>query len=157
MKIHVQLPLRTKSDACFIQCFEADELKRLKTVGCNLRLIQLTGGDSEKCSHDGWTDFMRETAAYADGIGPSLNWLVKLTPEGTWESTGFVEAAHAQHLAVHPYTVRLDQLPKWSKSIGDLHFSLIVDLKVNGFFTDFPDASRAACDKLMQAPERAAD
>ncbi len=137
---------RTKSDACFIQCFEADELKRLKAAGCNLRLIQLTGGDPAKFSQDGWTEFLRDTATYADGIGPSIEWLVKSSPGDGVESSGFVKAAHEAQLAVHPYTVRIDQLPKWSKSVAELHRFLIADEKVDGFFTDFPDVSRAARD-----------
>jgi len=148
---------RSKSDPCFIQCFEADELKRLKAAGCSLRLIQLTGGDPTKYSQDGWTKFLRDTASYADGIGPSLDWLVKLSPDGGVETSGFVQAAHDAKLAVHPYTVRLDQLPKWSRSIDELNRLLIVDLKVDGFFTDFPDVSRAARDILIAAPKPTAD
>ncbi len=140
---------RTKSDACFIQCFEADELKRLKSAGCHLRLIQLTGGDPAKFAEGGWRKSLQATAAYADGIGPSLDWLVKPSISGEVESSGFVEAAHEVQLAVHPYTVRIDQLPKWSKSADDLHMFLIVDQKVDGFFTDFPDISRAAREKLL--------
>jgi glycerophosphoryl diester phosphodiesterase len=139
-----ELGYRDKSDACFIQCFEPDELKRLKAGGCSLRLIQLTGGDPAKFSQNGWPKAMQDFSAYADGVGPSLDWLVKLSNAGEIESSGFVEAAHAAKLAVHPYTVRLDQLPKWAKSIDELHRVLIADLKVDGFFTDFPDVSHEA-------------
>ena len=143
---------RTKSDLCFVQCFEAEELKRLKSAGCNLPLIQLIGGDPAKYSQDGWTKFIQGTAEYADGIGPSLDWLVKSSSSGAVESSSFVEAAHAAKLAVHPYTVRLDQLPKWAKSIDELHRILIADLKVDGFFTDFPDLGREAVARNVAKP-----
>jgi glycerophosphoryl diester phosphodiesterase len=135
---------RDKADHCFLQCFEADELKRLKSAGCRLRMIQLTGGETTKYSEGGWGRFMQETSAYADGVGPTLDWLVQTSTTGGVESSGFVQAAHAAQLTVHPYTVRRDQLPKWTKSIEELHRMLIVDLQVDGFFTDFPDLSREA-------------
>lgn len=135
---------RNKSDLCFIQCFETDELKRLKAAGCNLRLIQLTGGDPAKFSQGGWTKYIQEAAQYADGIGPSLEWLVKLSPDGGVQSSGFVQAAHDAKLAVHPYTVRIDQLPKWAKSSDELHRLLFEELKVDGLFSDFPDITLAA-------------
>lgn len=140
---------RAKSDDCFIQCFEAEELKHLKAVGCGLRLIQLTGGDPAKFSKDGWAPFIQETAKYADGVGPALDWLVKSSSNGGIESSGFVSVAHEARLAVHPYTVRVDQQPKWSTSIDDLHRLLIFELKVDGFFTDFPDISRSAVTKAQ--------
>jgi glycerophosphoryl diester phosphodiesterase len=151
-----QFGYRSKTDPCFIQCFETDALKQLKEAGCTLRTIRLTGGNSADFARDGWKKFSQDTAAYADGIGPSLDWLVKVADNGHVQSSGLAEAARAEKLMIHPYTVRIDQLPKWSKSIEDLHRLLIVDLQVDGFFTDFPDLSQAACDELSQGPERVA-
>ncbi len=144
---------RNKTDACYIQCFEAEELKQLHASGCELRLVQLTGGDPTKYSANGWKDFVQETATYADGIGPSLDWLVKAQSDGTLESSGLVKAAHAAQLVVHPYTVRIDQLPKWSKSSDDLHRVLVAAEKVDGWFSDFPDVSVKARDSLLSTPK----
>jgi glycerophosphoryl diester phosphodiesterase len=62
-------------------------------------------------------------------------------------SSGLVEAAHRAGLLVHPYTVRSDSLPAWAPSVERLQSFLIDDLKVDGFFTDFPDLGRRAVDR----------
>jgi glycerophosphoryl diester phosphodiesterase len=66
------------------------------------------------------------------------------------KSSGFVEAAHAAGLQVHPYTIRADQLPPWAESIDKLHNILFVQLKVDGAFTDFPDLTRATVDHQVK-------
>ncbi|MEY4566928.1 MAG: Glycerophosphoryl diester phosphodiesterase precursor [Planctomycetota bacterium] len=130
---------------CYVQCFEADELKRLKTKGCQLKLIQLLGG-----LKDG-SDFaqeMKAIAEYATGVGPSITALVQWSGGSSIPtSNGLVEAAHAAGLKIHPYTVRVDQLPPWSKDIDALHGVLFNILRVDGVFTDFPDLGRKAVDK----------
>jgi len=55
-----------------------------------------------------------------------------------------VELAKASGLLVHPYTVRKHQQPKWSISLDETHRVLIDQLKVDGFFTDYPDLGRNA-------------
>jgi glycerophosphoryl diester phosphodiesterase len=46
-------------------------------------------------------------------------------------------------LAVHPYTLRVDELPKFVSSADDLMSLLFNDAGVDGLFTDFPDVTRA--------------
>ncbi len=143
------------SEPCFIQCFEPEELKYLKEVlKCELPLVQLLGGrrptgpaGSANTAQESNSpqDELAEIAKYASGVGPAIPLL--LTSDGdSVQSTGYAEAAHAAGLVVHPYTVRRDMLPDWCDDIEELHRLLIQELKVDGFFTDFPDLARAAVD-----------
>jgi glycerophosphoryl diester phosphodiesterase len=123
----------SKSDACFLQCFEFDELKRLRSeLGWQGRSIYLIGaakkGDKvEKLASE--NPNLAQIAQIADGIGPPISSdIVKITQE-----------AHAAGLLVHPYTLRIDDLPKWTQSTDDLLHLLFAEAQVDGLFSDFPD------------------
>lgn len=140
----------TKADACFLQCFELEEVKRLRTeLGWQGRLIMLVGAGAKG---DDGTDFaaicspagLKELAKIADGIGPAIARIV------TWPAAGaapkfteLVAHARAAKLAVHPYTVRRDDLPKNCPSIDALHAALFRETRVDGVFTDFADVTAA--------------
>jgi glycerophosphoryl diester phosphodiesterase len=135
---------RTKTDACWLQCFEYDEVKRLRgELGWQGRLVMLLGG---KQGEDG-TDFeflrspagLAELAKVADGIGPALNSVIG----ADGEITSLVKDAHARQLAVHPYTVRADELPKGVASLDELHRLILSMAGADGVFTDFPDRTVA--------------
>lgn len=138
----------SKEAPCYIQCFEPEELKRLKAADCPLKLVQLMGGlprgetDSAKA--------MAGIAEYADGVGPAIPALVEVTDSGEVKSSGFVEAAHKAGLQIHPYTIRADQLPPWAKNIEELHRVLFEQLRVDGAFTDFPDLTRSDVDRFAK-------
>lgn len=140
----------TKADPCFLQCFELSEVKRLREeIGWQGRLVMLIAGgkkgddgtDYEQlCTADG----LRALAKIADGIGPSIGRLV------TWSAgnpapkfTPLARLAQAEKLALHPYTVRVDDLPRDCPSVDALHTALFRELKVEGVFTDFPDQTAA--------------
>jgi glycerophosphoryl diester phosphodiesterase len=152
-----QLEVGRASEVCYLQCFESDALQRLRTAGKNAYpLVFLIGGKPDglpprtdltlKDRIDLWTDWIEKHAAFADGIGPSLDLLVERNGQGEVASSGLFEAAEATKKFLHPYTVRADSIPKWSQSLEDLHGWLIERLPVDGFFTDFPDLSRRAID-----------
>ena len=140
----------TKVDACFLQCFELAEVRRLRgELGWQGRLIMLI--DKKAKGEDG-TDHaylctpagLKELAGLVDGIGPEIGRIV------TWPAPGaaarfseLVELAHADKLAVHPYTVRRDDLPKNCPSVDALHAALFRDAGVDGVFTDFTDVTAA--------------
>lgn len=137
--------IRDRTHRCYIQCFEADELEYLhRECGCQLPLIQLL---SRPVQDDG----LAKIAKYAAGIGPSLDLLMTNSEDGGFRSTGLVERAKEQGLRVHPYTVRRESQPRWSGSLAETHAVLLKDLRVDGFFTDFPDLSRRAIDADMRA------
>ena len=136
-------------DAVYVQCFNAAELLRIRNeLGSKLRLVQLIG---ENDWGESTTDYdylktragLAELAETVDGIGPWIGQLYRLDDEsGPPQSSGFVEAAHAAGLAVHPYTLRLDGLPPGFESLDSLLDYLIDELRVDGLFTDFPDLLR---------------
>jgi len=132
------LGIRTESDRCFLQCFEIEELVDLhERLNCKLPLIQLLSRrpmDSE----------LSRIAAFAKGIGPSLDLLATRGANNAIVSSGLVEVARKEGLLVHPYTVRKHQQPRWSTSLDETHRFMIDQLKVDGFFTDYPDLGRDA-------------
>lgn len=138
-----------KSDAAFVQCFDAAELRRIRDeLGCELRLVQLIG---ENNWGESATDYdylktpegLEELSATVDGVGPWINQLYRLGRKGAVpQPTGLVAAAHAAGLDVHPYTLRLDSLPPGFETLDSLLDFLIDELEVDGLFTDFPDIVR---------------
>lgn len=139
-----------KSDPVFVQCFDANELRRIREdLGCRMKLIQLV---AENDWAESKTDYNRlktaaglcEVAAYADGIGPWLRQLVTVPAiDGEPVSSGMVESAHAVGLKVHPYTFRADAV---EPCFGDFQTMLrwfVEHLQVDGVFTDFPDQALA--------------
>ena len=57
------------------------------------------------------------------------------------EPSNLVELAHANGMAVHPYTFRLDQgqVPGYADSFEEMLEQFYFDANVDGLFTDFPD------------------
>lgn len=140
----------TKAEPCYLQCFELSEVKRLREeIGWHGRLVMLIAGgrkgedgtDYEQlCTADG----LRALAKIADGIGPSIGRLVTWTAgDPTPKLTPVARLAQAEKLALHPYTVRVDDLPRNCPSMDALHSALFRELKVEGVFTDFPDQTAA--------------
>lgn len=132
---------RTKDDLCYLQCFEHDEVQRLRhELGWQGRLIMLMGGGK---TGPGNTDFMHlrtpkglaELARTADGIGPDIGSIINAKRE----VTALVKNAHAQKLEVHAYTLRVDELPKSVSSTDELLNRLFKEAGVDGLFSDFPD------------------
>lgn len=143
-----QFGYREKEDACFIQCFEFDEVQRIrKELAWKGGLVQLLGG---KKPGEGNSDFVRfrtpeglkDLATWVDGIGPSINDVVTGSSPGELRITNLVRDAHAAGLEVHPYTANADGLPKWAASYREL-IAALREAGVDGYFTDFPGLARA--------------
>jgi glycerophosphoryl diester phosphodiesterase len=135
-----------KDDNVFVQTFEYEELKIIHdqimpAAGVSLRLVQLIGDPDEYA----WmfdAEGMATLARYADGIGPDKGLIIPSdTPAGDVQPTDLVELAHANGLAVHPYTFRLDpgQVPGYADSFEQLLDYYYFGAGVDGLFTDFPD------------------
>jgi len=127
----------TKDDPCFIQCFDPDEVARLRRdLGWEGRLVQLVGGKDQDAlvSAEG----LVRIAAVADGIGPSIDRVV----DGSGRPTDLVARARAAGLAVHAWTLRRDRLPAWARSFDELQDRLLAT-GIDGAFTDFPDLTVA--------------
>jgi glycerophosphoryl diester phosphodiesterase len=133
-------------DPVFVQCFDADEVIRLRhELGCRMRLVQLIGENSwgettTDYDHLRTPEMLGELSETADAIGPWLRQLYDIDAvSGRPVSTGLVEQAHAAGLLVHPYTFRADDLPQGFRCFEDAVRYFVDELGVDGLFTDFPD------------------
>ena len=159
LQVLKQYGYHSKQDNVWLQCFDFNELKRIKTelepkMGMDLRLVQLiTETDShetEELKQGEWVNYsydwmfkpgaMKELAKYVDGIGPDYHELFSAASKpGKIQLTPLAQEAHASGLQVHPYTVRADQLPPYATDINQLFDALYNQAQVEGLFTDFPD------------------
>ena len=168
-----QYGYRNRDQKIYLQCFDAEELQRIKSklmpkLHMNLPLIQLiaeTEWGEKMVEVDGHLqnydyEWMRtpaglkKIATYADGVGPAATMLAELK-DGQLAITGFVREAHAHHLAVHPYTFRADpqQIPPAVGSFENLLRLFIGQIGVDGVFTDQPDKVRAFIDHQPLQPQ----
>ena len=80
-------------------------------------------------------------ATYADAIGPSLSLVWKADRKPAMST--LVADAHAAGLAVHPYTLRKDDLPAGVAGMTELLDIVLGTARADGVFTDFPDLAAA--------------
>ena len=122
----------TKDDQCILQCFDAQELERIRNeLKSELFLVQLMEFPEQK-------NLLEFYASYADGIGPWYKHLISSKTTSSFSFTSLVEEAHKLSLVVHPYTFREDSLDEFDS------FQQMIDVIIHkggadGGFTDFPD------------------
>ena len=143
---------RDRSEPVFIQSFESANLRaaRPKT---KLRLVRLIEAAGPLIKPAG----LREIAGFADGIGPSKDLVQPIGPDGSLgRPTSLVADAHAAGLFVHVWTLRADPafLPKGYAGDPAAEVRRMVELGVDGFFTDFPDLARRVILPAQAAPGR---
>ena len=127
-------------DAVFLQCFDSQELRRIRgELGSSIRLVQLLG-DSREHERLRTTAGLAEVARYAAGIGPRISDVLAGVEQGRPHFTELVSRAHRQGLVVHPYTFRADALPAGVSSFTALH-QIFRQAQIDGLFSDFPDQS----------------
>lgn len=149
LPILVRYGYATKGDPCVLQCFEFDEVRRLRReLGWQGRLVALIegkprgddGSDHDfHCTPDG----VKAIAQVADGIGPAIGRIMTWTTTGGAELTSLMRLAREEKLLVHAYTIRRDDLPRNCPSLEALHAALFGAAKVDGVFSDFPDETLA--------------
>lgn len=142
---------RHKADAVFLQCFDADEVRRIRhELGCKLKMVQLLADNSWGESPTDYAALqtrqgLRKLAETVDGIGP---WLEQLLARGKHGGppvpTALADDAHAQGLTVHPYTFRADQLAEGFATMQEMVRWCVDQLHIDGLFTDFPELALAA-------------
>lgn len=101
-----------------VQCFFPDGLVRFHALAPEVSLVQLL---SDSIPADRLEAALSQVARYAQAIGPNHRLV----------DARLVAAAHAKGLAVHPYTVN-----------DEARLETLIDLGVDGIFTDRPDLLR---------------
>lgn len=148
-----------KKDAkCYIQCFDPTYLKSFKEkLQPKCKLVQLIGDSSwddnkgDDVPHMLSTEGLKETAQYADGIGPWISQIIDENGEQKKSklvsNPNLIKDAHANKLEVHPYTVRKEELPKYVKNADEFIRKLLFEVDVDGLFTDFANLGVKARDE----------
>lgn len=130
-----------KEDPCYLQCFEHDEVKRVRTeLGWKGRLIQLMSAGKSGLGGSNYEQMrtpagLADLATLVDGIGPAITSVI----DKQGRVTSLVADAHRAGLKVHPYTLRSDDLPPYAPTSEALLDLLFGQAKIDGLFTDFPD------------------
>jgi glycerophosphoryl diester phosphodiesterase len=147
-----------RRDKVFVQSFETFNLKELDEK-IDTPLVQLFGGAAQRPVGETRTygelatdAGLREISRYADGVGPSKDYIVPRDGAGnSLPPTDFVRRAHRAGLLVHPYTFRNENqfLPLELRSgpvlsdYGDAftEYEQFYELGVDGLFSDNPDTA----------------
>lgn len=131
-------------DLVFVQCFDDQEVIRLKNeLNCEWPLVQLIGKNSWNEAATDYNELrtpegLARVAEVADGIGPNIDHLYVSDEQGI-RPTELVEQAHSLGMLVHPYTFRSDDLPSAFDHFDELVRFCVLEVGVDGLFTDFPD------------------
>ena len=146
MRVLDRYGYRGRDAKIYVQCFEPDTLKQLRTeFHTQLHLIQLVSASPSYWRM--WTRAgLAEIAKYADGIGPSKS-IIEKNPD-------YVAWAHELGLVVHPYTFRADALPPKYKSLEEELATFYFTYGVDGVFTDFPDIAREVIARLEKQVQK---
>jgi len=132
LKVLSDYGYNTKKDNCILQCFDAEELERIRVeLKSELFLVQLIENLEE-------INKLEYFATYADGLGPWYKQILDKKVNGKWQFTNLVAEAHKLGLKVHPYTFRADDLNDFL-SFEEMMQTLLIGANVDGAFTDFPD------------------
>ena len=161
LEILKQYGYTTKKDLVYLQCFDPNEIKRIRNelfeeLQIEIKLIQLiakTEWQETMINHEGkmipydysWmlqAGGMGKIAQYADGIGPWMGMIVdNRSIRYSLIVTDIVDDAHNAGLLVHPYTFRMDSgyIPNYASDFDELLDIFYFQIGVDGVFTDFPD------------------
>jgi glycerophosphoryl diester phosphodiesterase len=133
LKVLAEYGYDAADDAIFLQCFDKDEVIRIRNELKNpLPLIYLLG----KAPGD---DDIKEAAGFCDGLGVLYTLVVSGADGEQPVITDLVETAHQHGLQVHVWTFRTDALPAFAESGEQLLEWLAVGAGVDGIFADQPD------------------
>ena len=137
----------------FIQCFDVLPLKTIMALSKapRVQLVSPDGGPTDVALR--YRDIvsatgMKTIASYANGVGPDWSMVIPTVDGGLGPATALVTDAHAAGLAVHPWTVRAENVflpPKLRNGTdpmvhGDVDavYRALYAAGIDGLFSDFP-------------------
>jgi len=139
-----------ESDPVFVQCFDSNELARVKNeLGSQLKLIQLVGPEAEYAQLL-TAPGLRRLGAHAYGLGPRYSQLVREEDARRPSVAALVHLARDAGLRVHPYTFRRDELPAYARTLEELLDLFMTEIRVDGVFCDYPDVAVRVRDKIQK-------
>jgi glycerophosphoryl diester phosphodiesterase len=143
---------RDEGARVFLQCFDAAELRRIRTeLGCRLELVQLVSPGKDH-AHLLEERGLAEVATYANALGPSYDQLLT-SGERSAEPrpSQLADAARRAGLRLHPYTFRRDVLPPFAANLEQLLEYFFVAVRVDGVFCDHPDVAVRVRDAIFRS------
>jgi glycerophosphoryl diester phosphodiesterase len=138
--------LNSRTAPVFVQCFE---VAPLKTIGAmtKARRVMLVGSGSAPVDVKSAAG-IKAIAAFAEGLGPEWPLVIPTVDGGLGPATSLVADAHVAGLAVHPWTVRAENVflpPRLRKGTApgdhgdvDAVYKALFAAGVDGLFSDFP-------------------
>jgi glycerophosphoryl diester phosphodiesterase len=147
--------LNSAAAPIFVQCFEVEPLKVFARLGGRARRVMLVGQGPAPVDVTSAAG-IKAIAAFAEGIGPEWPLVIPTADGALGPPTNLVADAHAAGLAVHPWTVRAENvfLPKALRegagpaAHGQVEavYAALFAAGVDGLFSDFPALAAKARD-----------
>jgi glycerophosphoryl diester phosphodiesterase len=132
----------------YVQCFDAGELRRIRTeLGTRLRLVQLVN-DREIYRELLQPHGLKELAQHATGISPHYRQLVRYTEASGIEPSILAQQTRDAGLLLHPHTFRRARLPVYAPTLEALLDVFLRQIRVHGVFCDYPDVAVRCRDSL---------
>ncbi|MBI1197195.1 MAG: glycerophosphodiester phosphodiesterase [Phenylobacterium sp.] len=152
--------LNSAAAPIFVQCFEVEPLKTFARLGGRSRRVMLVSRGPAPVDVTSAAG-VKAIAAFAEGLGPEWPLVVPTVGDDLGPPTSLVADAHAAGMAVHPWTVRAENifLPKAlqrGKSPADhgqveAVYRALFAAGVDGLFSDFPALAVRARDDATRA------
>jgi glycerophosphoryl diester phosphodiesterase len=144
LKLH---GLNSATAPVFVQCFEVEPLKAIGKLTKARRVMLVAKGPAPV--DVGSAAGIKAIAAFAEGLGPEWPLVIPTDGGALGAPTDLVKHAHAAGLAVHPWTVRAENvfLPKalqkgaapGDHGDADAVLKALYAAGVDGVFSDFPE------------------
>lgn len=149
-----------RSDPVFLQCFDLEELQRIRLqLKSDLKLVGLLTdnkyrSESSKTDYSYWTSEIgiEDLSTFVDGIGPHYSQLME--QGSTLEASKLFHYARKYRLFIHPYTFRSDLDPQPFADFNTMLQFFIDRLQIDGLFIDQPDKAVAYIQTNQQQQER---
>ncbi|CAF2528534.1 unnamed protein product [Rotaria sp. Silwood2] len=134
-----------RTDKIFLQCFDFEELQRIRLqLKSDLKLVGLLTDNKyrseySKIDYTYWISDVgiEDMSTFVDGIGPHYTQLFE--QGNTLEPSKLYNDARKNNLFIHPYTFRSD-VDLQPFGTFDIMLEFFIDkLKIDGLFTDHPD------------------